>query len=214
MTPRAKFLWSIWPCLAVAIGLWVFGNAWCAILLYHAPIILGLVLHRSTIRELYRGFRWLPTLAGIGIGLATIPTVIVCLPWLVGMEVGEVGSLLHEKLARTGLSAPWFFVFFAYFVLIHPILEELGWRSTLGSDSRKIHVLDVAFASYHLLVLPYFFPGAWPLFAVSLLALTGSAWLWRQMRREFGGLISVVIFHAAADAGILIAVWWLAFVAI
>lgn len=202
---------SLWPWVAVLIGLWWLEETWVAILLYHAPIAVGLVLQTERWGEVRKGFQIWPSLAGLVVGVLTVPSVIIGLPLLVGMSTGEVGNTLEEKLIHTGLSIPSFWLFFGYFVIVHPILEELGWRSFLHSDARGLHGLDLAFASYHLIVLSYFFPSGWLLMVVSFLVLAGSAWLWRQMRKRFGGLASVILVHAAADAGIMVAVWWLAF---
>tara|TARA_R110002096_G_scaffold147671_16_gene307711 strand:+ start:48475 stop:49110 length:636 start_codon:yes stop_codon:yes gene_type:complete len=209
MSLHWKLLFGLWPCVAVGIGLWRWDSAFAAILLYHAGIAVGVGCDTKVLGLIKRGFRWFPAIGGIVIGILTIPVVLLCLPILVGMESPELGEVLSSKLAETGLSGSWFWLFLAYFVTIHPILEELGWRAILQSDSAKPHGLDLEFAIYHLLVLGYFFPKAWPLLVVTFLVLSGSAWLWRQMRRSMGGLASVILFHAAADAGILIAVWML-----
>lgn len=211
MPVSLKTAFSLWPILAVLAGLWWLENAWSAILLYHAPVVLGAVLSPGRIKEVLMGFKPWPSLGGIGLGLASIPSVIFALPWLVGMSGGEVGEVLHQGLMLTGLSESSFWFFFAYFVLVHPLVEELGWRSFLHTESPKVHGLDLMFAGYHLLVLGYFFPSGWFLLPVAFLVLAGSGWLWRQMREKFGGLASVIVFHAAADAGIMLAVWWLAF---
>lgn len=206
MKPGEKIKNALWPCIAVCIGLLWLDSAWVAIFLYHLVIVLDVLLDRKVLKELAGGFRLWPVLGGIVIGVLTIPTVLLCLPLLVGMDSAETGQVLAEKLVATGLGGAGLWVFFAYFVTIHPVLEELGWRGVLGSDSKGLHLLDLEFAAYHLIVLNYFFPGAWPLLIVTFLVLSGSAWLWRQMKRWFGGLGSVIVFHAAADAGILVAV--------
>ncbi len=207
MSQPTKLAWGLWPCLAVAIGLWWLDNAWAAIFLNHAAILTGILRQRQVVREISRGFRWLPALGGLAIGVATLPAVILLLPPLVGLNFAATGEVLRQKLNATGLAWPWFAVFFALFVTLHPILEELGWRAILGTKSRFLRLVDIEFAAYHLLVLGYFFPNAWPLLVVTFLVLSGAAWLWRQMRASLGGLASVILFHAAADAGILAAVW-------
>ncbi|MEM1294066.1 MAG: hypothetical protein AAGH89_01800, partial [Verrucomicrobiota bacterium] len=193
-----RIVFALWPCVAVFVGLWRYESAWMAIGLYHMGIAVGVVWDRQVLREPRNGWRRLPVFGGLLIGVLTVPTVLMCLPLLVGMNPEETGIVLADKLAQTGLSGAGYWIFFAYFVTIHPVLEELGWRGVLGSRRKGLHLLDLEFAIYHLIVLNFFFPRAWALLVVTLIVLTGSAWLWRQMMTKFGGLGSVIVFHAAA----------------
>ncbi|MEM0968724.1 MAG: CPBP family glutamic-type intramembrane protease [Verrucomicrobiota bacterium] len=207
-TSREGSLWfglwfRAWPLIAVAIGMGVGQSGWAAILLYHAGILVALVRHRDRLRAL----PWKSSLAGVVLaimaGWACGPVVYYALPWLTH---GDVGKDLAERLPAYGLSGTSWLLFAVYFVTLHPVLEELGWRGILEAPSPKRHHHDGEFAAYHLLVLALLFPGSIVLGVVAFFILASAAWMWRLLRDRYG-MSLVIAFHAAADAGIIAATW-------
>lgn len=109
---------------------------------------------------------------------------------------------LAEVLARLGLGGTSWWVFGAYFVGVHPLLEELTWRCYLARAQRGPHWIDALFAGYHVPVLILFLKPPWILPGFAVLAL--AAWGWRIIARWTGGLGVAVISHAAANASIFL----------
>ncbi len=198
-----------WPMLAVLAGLYGLGSGWAAILLYHLGIVIGVVLQPASLREVPKGFDPLLAVGGILAGLTALPAVYLMLPWLSGEPLAATGSALKNGLEVTGFAGNRFWLFFAYFVTIHPFLEELGWRSVLAAPDRWIHRKDFEFAAYHILVIHYFFPFEWLLFAAVFATLAIAGATWRYLRKRTGGLMTASLFHAAGDAGTMLAVWLL-----
>ena len=189
------------PYLAVLIGLYGLRNAWVAVLGYHLGMVVILALEKKWLRVHALGegsVRWqlaVALLSGVGVGIAFY----LCWP-LFGVS-GEIGA----RLAQVCVTPAAWPAFILYFVLVNPVLEELFWRGHLASTSRRIIWQDVLFAGYHLLVMAYFV--RWPWLLVALLALTATAWLWRQLAHRNNGLLVPFVAHAAADAGIMAAVY-------
>lgn len=130
------------------------------------------------------------------------------LPFLVGQESSIFREEMPSRLAAVGLEGIAPPLFALYFVTVQPLLEEVGWRGILQRPETGARWEDAAFALYHLLVLHHLFPGAWILMVLSFVVLTSAAWFWRQLAAKTGGLQSVILQHAAADAGISAVVIW------
>ncbi len=193
------------PYLATLIGLEWAGNAWVAIGLYHLGILTLLILKTPVDPRLIfsgDGGRWLPLFV-IACALAG---PIFLLLWPV---VAKPGAELASILAELGLSGLSWFLFVPYFAFLHPLLEEILWRTLLPSCSpRHLHWTDLAFAGYHLLVLRHFL--AWPWALVSFVVLALAAWSWRRWTEFAGGLRPALISHVVADLSIVVAAAWLA----
>jgi membrane protease YdiL (CAAX protease family) len=118
------------------------------------------------------------------------------------------GLALGAELANMGLqNTPWLLFIFYYFI-VNPILEELFWRGYLGSPNLKPAGSDFWYAGYHVLILVLFVD--WPWIVLSFVTLVGAGWTWRQLARIYNGLTIPIVSHAAADAGIIGAVFFLA----
>lgn len=201
---RSTLWFRYWPMVAVGLGLYVWGNAWLSIGLYHLGLVTFIAVQRKRLREVpWRSPAGL-SLGLYGMGLLAAPFVVYALPLLLGGEAGAILRRCFEELGLTGISLVAFVI---YFSTIHPILEEAGWRAALKTTGKRPHLHDFEFAGYHLLVLHYVFPGKWLVLLGTLVLLVTSAWLWRQLR-DHRGMTAVITFHAAADLAILLAVLW------
>lgn len=204
-----KILLAIWPVIAVSVGLIGFGSAWGAILLYHVGIVAALPRKEHRVGPDSRhGFHRGWALSAIAVGLAAFVSVRMLLPFLAGQESEVFWNEMPSRLAAVGLEGIALPLFVLYFITVQPLLEEVGWRGILQRPETGVRWEDAAFASYHLLVLHHLFPGAWILMALGFVVLTSAAWFWRQLAAKTGGLQSVILQHAAADAGIIAAVIW------
>lgn len=186
--------------LCVAIGLGIFKSAWWALLLYHAVVVAALWREGpgTAWRTVRRG--WSTREGVLTCVLTGSNGLALLLLWRI---VAREPDALAASLARVGLAAGSWWLFFAYYATIHPVLEELFWRHRLLSHRRGIAFTDVAFAGYHALVLPLFLP--WPWVVVTVLLLVSIAWWWRRLNLTRGGLAVPVVSHAVAGLGTMIA---------
>lgn len=198
-----------WPITAVLIGMYGLNSGWAAIFLYHAGIVSAAFATGLKLRDALGVFRWLPAVCLWSIGVLAAPFVVILLPWLQDSPPESVGAGLLGGLNATGLNGVHFWLFVGYLCVIHPLIEEIGWREVLFVDSKRIHLRDFEFASYHLLVMHYFFPFEWMLFAVSLVSLAAMGWVWRLMKMKYRGIAIPTWFHAGGDLGAMLGVWWL-----
>ncbi len=188
------------PYLTVALGLYVFRDAWVAILGYHAGIVLLVTLGRGW--DAARKF-----IATAPIGRALIfglggfsAGAMAYLLWpLIGVSPQLPAALLDWGL--NDVSWPWFI---AYSALVNPWLEEIYWRGWLGSETRQPVLNDAAFAGFHLVILAPFISIFWLAFAFFVLSFAG--WLWRQATRVERSMLASTLFHLAADVSILLVV--------
>lgn len=196
-----KILAPALPYLAVWMGMFLFNNAWAALLGFHLAILASLLMFRLAvpIEILFKSKhpKWI------------FASVLFCSTSGIGLyflwPVFGVSNNLSAQLLAMGLtpaSWPWFL---AYFSLVNPFVEEYFWRGVLGNDSLKPYFGDVVFAGYHAMILWGRVHLVFVLFAVSVLVSAG--WLWRQISREDGGLLAAALGHAAADFTILFAIY-------
>ena len=197
---RVRNIVLVLPCIAVLLGLNLFESAWAAILLYHAVIVIYLVLTRRerSRTRLFQGWHR-------AIGTALIVVCACCGPLLVLLwpVISNLNGGLSSALDSFGLHGTRWYLFAAYFVSIHPVLEELFWRDALAGGSRKISIPDTAFASYHVLVLVHFLKFPWVIIVFVMLTLV--SWLWRRIAEHQQGLAIPVFSHVAAGLGIMTA---------
>ena len=198
-----------WPIVAVATGMYLLESGWAAILLYHAGIYVAMSLTQTSWRQVGTGYRFLPATGLWLAGLIAAPATAILLPVFLGMSPEETRGALLGGLDRVGLAGNQFWLFVVYLCLPHPAIEELGWRELLFVDSKFPHLRDFEFASYHLLVMHFLFPGAWLFFLVCFVCLATMGWIWRLLRIHFGGLAVPTWFHAGGDLGAMLGVWWL-----
>lgn len=197
-----KWLAPLLPYLAVWAGIYLFKNAWIAMIGFHAAILLTLAIARPNIpvRILFTSNhpKWI------------LGSVLVCSIGGVGLyflwQVLKISYDLPSYLHFIGLPSPssWM-LFIFYFSLVNPFIEEYFWRGYLGSNSKFPAINDLYYAGYHALVL-------WGmvhpiLILLAVLILTFAGWFWRQIAREDGGLLAPVLGHMAADFSILLVVY-------
>jgi len=198
-SPDATLRWAPWlPTAAVLIGLHGLHGAWSAIALYHLGIVFVLIVRRrEPVASLTRGLRplaWPAVAACAAVGLL-LPVL-----WpRVALDPTGLRAALDD-LGLVGWRWP---AFMAYYVLANPILEEVFWRDRLAPPTGRPHWRDLAFATYHGVVLWLFLEPGWILLALAGLML--AAWVWRLMARRWGGLAAPVACHLAADLAIVLA---------
>jgi len=198
MTKRA--LGALIPYITVPFGLYVLHNGWVSLLLYHAGIVWWVMRGDSGVRfsALFSGWRAREEFVGIFFG--SLGGLVL---WALWPAIGLTPSFRTE-LSALGLSGASYTAFVLYHALVHPWLEELLWRGSLGSDVRHPTWTDVAFAGYHALVLwPLL---AWPWVVVSVVSLTIAGRFWRMLALRCGGLLVPSLSHAAGSASVLTAV--------
>ncbi|WP_372807347.1 type II CAAX prenyl endopeptidase Rce1 family protein [Pontiella sp.] len=185
------------PYVAVLVGMYGFRSAWAALLLYHAGIVACRVGRRTP--NLFAGFKNPLTLPGVLVCAMAAPVVYFLWPWLAARE-----GILPEWLAHYGLTGWSWRLLIPYFSIVHPILEELHWQGMAPERSTGLCSQDLLFAGYHVLVLLQLIH--WPWLFMVFGVLVGSSVFWRWAAGRFGGLGLGILTHAAADAGVVVAV--------
>jgi membrane protease YdiL (CAAX protease family) len=201
---RLSYLAIALPYAAVFIGLYVLRNAWAAILLYHAGMLILLRLggHGSLLRAVRQG--WSAPAAVVAGIVCAAGSVLLALLW---GTISRERMDLAEALTSLRLSGLSWWVFAAYYVTVHPLLEEIFWRGYLPGSHRSPAVFDVAFAGYHVLVLCLFIKLPWVLASFGVLWF--ASWSWRQLTARYSGLGVAIASHAAADLSIIAVVEYL-----
>jgi membrane protease YdiL (CAAX protease family) len=186
--------------LAVGLGLFVFHNAWSALLGFHLAILLSLVIARPgipiTILGQNRNRKWIM----LSVLLCGSSGITLYYLW---NDFGLVAdfSVQVQSLGLTPRTWPPFII---YFALVNPFIEEYFWRGYLGNPIKGLYRSDFLYAGFHALILIGKVPMWLILFGLLVLILAG--WLWRQIMREDQGLLAPVLGHMAADFTILLAV--------
>jgi hypothetical protein len=196
----AVLLAALSPYVSSALGIHVFHSAWAALLLYHAAIA-AVVLRRGLKPACVEACRGWSTPWGLGLALLCLGNggALVLLWRFVARDPGA----LSGQLARLGLAQGSWWLFGAWYVLVHPILEELFWRRTLTSGRSGPAFPELAFAGYHSIVLIAFMPWYWVVPVVLLLA--GMGWVWRRLVMRLGGPAVPIVSHACASLGTIAA---------
>jgi len=194
-TNKMRWLRLLAPYVAVGVFWLGFSHAWLAILAYHLQIIVW-----------YRFGRWIRTreqgnhfasYVGLGCVLAG-PLVYFILPQIVAVDL----ALWLEQYRMSGFS---YFLMIPYFGLVHPMLEQVHWRS-LRSETAWSHVW---FAGYHVVVLHALLPILWLIACFA--ALVAMSWVWHKAGNTSTSRMYVTISHILADLGIVLAVWGLVY---
>lgn len=205
MTRKLKSLAPAIPSLAVIIGLYLLENAWAAILLYHAGLVIVLTLGKpGGVTHAFRSGWHAP---------AAMAASIVCaagggLIYVLWPHIALEDVMLSETLSRVGLAGTSWWLFGVYFVVVHPVLEEIGWRCYLAPARQRPHPIDMAFAGYHVLVLVLFVTPFWVVIAFAVLVF--ASWGWRWVVRWKSGLGVALVSHAAANLCIFLAATFVA----
>jgi hypothetical protein len=188
---------TILPIVTTYVGIYRLHSGWAAILAYHIVIVFGLLFNRNTLTVRWVSGRWNAlAVACCAASAAAGPVLFAVLP---AITVRPVQPQL-EALGLTGLS---WMLFIPYFALVNPVLEEAFWRGTPHSTGRAF-CSDVMFASYHLLVLPFFIK-LWLVVVAAVLLVCVSA-VWRHVTRQCGSMLPAIIAHCLADTGIVLAI--------
>ena len=199
-----KYVAPLVPYPAMILGMLILQNAWAAILIYHACMVLIMAFSTSGVtlkRYFYSKSLLLPLVTAL-IGIAGGVLLYYLWPYL------AIPSDLADYLRKIGLSSttwPWFL---AYFILINAALEEYFWRGFLGNSSSQPVLNDFWYSGYHVIVLAG--KMSWWWLAGIFVVLAGAAWLWRQMNHWSRGLLPSLIFHFTADASIMLTVYLMA----
>jgi membrane protease YdiL (CAAX protease family) len=200
--PNKKWLLPILPYIAVVMGMYLFKNAWVALLGFHASILILLaIVHPDipvSILFKSKSPKWI------------LISVLVCSTSGFGLyflwDLFGITPDLSAQLFSMGLKSPtsWL-LFITYFSLVNPFIEEYFWRGYLGSNTKKFYVGDLVYAGYHGLVLLGKVQPVMTILAV--VGLTSVGWFWRQISREDEGLLAAVLGHIVADFSILFVVY-------
>lgn len=197
-----KWLLPILPYIAVVAGMYLFKNAWVALLGFHASILIMLaVVHPNIpVSVLFKSKspKWI------------LISVLVCGTSGFGLyflwNMFGITPDLSAQLGSMGLksSTSWL-LFITYFSLVNPFIEEYFWRGYLGSTTKKFYIGDAVYAGYHTLVL---WGKVHPVvILLALIVLISAGWFWRQISREDEGLLAAVLGHMVADFSILFVVY-------
>lgn len=187
--------------VVVFVGLYIFKNAWAAILLYHLGIALLMVIgnRKDLLKSVFAG--WNLTFALIAVAVCALSGPAILLFWEY-MRLDQIA--LGTVLGDFGLDGWSWYLFIIYFVTVQPVLEELYWRRFPGSSRKWLCFTDLAFAGYHIFVLVWFIK--WPWLVAAFIVLSTAGFFWRRIAGKFGGLTVPILSHIAADVSIVAAV--------
>lgn len=189
--------WGLLPHLALIIGLYLLHSAWWALGLEGGILAAGLGT------AFMRG--WRPQAGSLaGRHLFLLVVHLLAGPALSLIWQNQDTDAMRALLASIQVSEQ----SFRLTIVLHcsgvPLLEELFWRGALFRRGRGLKKPDILFALYHILILVLFLPSF--LWLLSLVVLTGTAWLWRQEVERSRGLLPAFIFHVTADLSLLLTV--------
>ncbi len=191
------------PYITIACGLFILHKAWVSILSYHLGmgIVLLLFGNRAHFAQIDPS------------GNLKILIVMVVLGGMGGLllflfwPLLGIPSDIDQNLHDLGLTAATWPYFIGYFILINPWLEELYWRGYLDQGDKRITLNDVLFSGYHILVMVGVVSLMWIIIVFVILSL--GAWFWRQINHLSQGLSTSIASHLAADAGIILTIYFL-----
>ena len=196
-----KWIASILVYSAVGLGLFLFRNAWTALLIFHLAILISLIIARPNlpVKTLItsNNIKWIL----MNILLCGSSGVILYFLW----DRFGIAQDVSSYAEAVGLNQSHWIPFIAYFTLVNPWVEEYFWRGYLGSTSSNFSISDFVYAGFHGLVLLNKVQAEMILYSLVVLALAG--WFWRQIFRADRGLLAPVLGHMAADFSILMAIY-------
>ncbi len=191
------------PYITTYMGLYIFSNAWLALLAYHFVIIIVLIKRNKTLRNINY------FIENKKILISSIILILFILPFLlVTWDYIKLTDLnLSNMLMKFSLDGFSFVVFIIYFFTIHPILEELYWRLiiTYKKNTKVDFLFDILFAGYHILVLILFVKITFVILSFIVLAISGM--IWRYIIKRYQDYLTVFVTHAIADLLIIVAVY-------
>jgi hypothetical protein len=196
---RARLLEPLLPYAATVVGLHGLHNAWTAVLLYHAGIVVVLAFRARRVSPSGSRRRW-PPLATLTVWLSAASGVFLYLLW----EKARVdGLVMTRALSDLGLDGASWWLFVVYFSVVHPPLEERYWRPVEDTRVRKgLTWKDLAFAGYHAIPLLFFLKA--PFVIVACAGIVVGAALWRRLAAA-GAPSAAVASHAIGDISVMMA---------
>lgn len=196
-----KWLASLLVYSAVALGLFIFRNAWSALLSFHLSIVISILIAKPVfpLRTLFTSHntRWIL----LSVLLCGSSGISLYFFW----DQFGIAVDLSAHVRAMGLNESTWIAFIAYFALVNPLLEEYFWRGYLGGPTPNFHMSDFLYAGFHGLILLNKVPAGMTVYSLALLVVAG--WFWRQIARADGGLLAAVLGHMAADFTILMAIY-------
>jgi hypothetical protein len=200
--PIKKILAPIVPYVTIGVGLLVFHSVWAAILSYHAAMIAIMVA--SPGNPMKRPFQGRGFLLPLAAGLAGASAgILLFLFWPLPGLTENISSYVRS----IGLNEGTWPAFLIYFILVNPLIEEFYWRGHLAAVSRGIELNDLMFSGYHLIVMAGLVEMIWLVIVFAF--LTVGAWFWRQINKANGGMLASIISHTAADATIMLVIYFI-----
>ncbi len=197
-----KWFAPVLPYFAVWVGLFIFHNAWLALVGFHLAIVIALFWLRPVlpVNVLIKPASW--NLVLLNILVCSLGGVGLYFLW----DILGVAHNLSDMLQRLGLNDSTWLGLIVYFSLANPFFEEYFWRGALGSDATWFYVGDLIYAGYHVLVV---WNKAQPqAILLMLCSLVAAGWFWRQLYRRNASLLAPMLGHMAADFSILLAVYF------
>lgn len=194
---------AIIPYITTYIGLYVFFNAWLALLAYHFVIIIVLIKRNQTLSNINY------FIENKKILVSSLILILFILPLLlVTWDFIKIADLdLSYMLTKFHLDGFSFVVFIIYFFSINPILEELYWRIiiTYNKNTKVDFLFDFLFAGFHILILILFVKITFVI--VSFIALAIAGMTWRYIVRRYQDYVTIFVTHAVADLLIILAIY-------
>ncbi len=203
MTRSLRWGWALLPYLAVFAGMFLFGNAWGALIGFH----LSLLPLACALRPARRG------------GFSSPFRFASCSPsrlpgWRADGGCGWSGRwpacrpIFPRRSKGLGLRCAAWPLFLAYFTLLSTRFWKNGagaarWAAISPRRSRWMFF----YAGYHVSILALFAAPGWVL--IGFCCWRAAGWFWRQTARLTGSLLPAALSHLLADASILmIALYW------
>jgi uncharacterized protein len=199
----ALFLaWTLLPCAAMWVGLYVLKSAAWTYALYHGVCLVPAIIWG---KSLWRPTLKLPSvrdsvLIAVGSVLFSVGTVFLY-EWLgkLVLSDAQVLALLKEQ----GLTQNVLWAFGLYAITVNPLLEEIFWRGIVLNELEKANLpvkhfgliwSSAAYALFHYFIFRMvLFPG-WAELGTVLLAVYGG--LLARLYRKSGSILTAALAHA------------------
>lgn len=193
------------PYISVIIGLYLFHNAWMAMLIYQVLILLVMFFTKSfnQWKRLLKGWNTKTGISVILFGTAAGIALYFFEP-LIGFKTN-----LNLNLSMFGLFGLNWVLFVVYFVTLNSFFEESYWRGIFGSSEKRFLWTDLIFSGYHVLVLAFFVSWVWLI--LIFIAISVAARFWRKLGVKNNGLLLPTLSHITADASVMISILLLTF---
>jgi len=206
LTPAARSVWLLAPSVIVGLAMLPGHHAWLAMIGFHSCMIAALIVHRRQIdwRRLLRP-PGLVTLIGNVIAATLVMSLFSWMLFAYADRHGGYGAVLDRGLTGFSVASNSRLWFAAQLCLLNPLLEELFWRGLFFSDRKRPAATDYCYAAFHFFALIPFMPALQAIIATA--GLVGVGYCLRQMARRNGGALMIpMLWHAAGDIAIVVAI--------